>query len=146
MRFTFEGTECRIAFRHDRPRGWANHFQHKISFRRPERSYQDQTKTKGGPVELWCVACNLKLGPLAKNERVRNCHCRIMVGQAVVASGSARLNVKAGDHYNRELGREAALRAALASCDKLFRRAAFDAYFRRKEKPEHAAAPQSPAP
>ena len=111
MTFTFDGDQYRIAFQHDKPRDLLYHVDHHVEL--CEITDEDGN-SRGG---LWCVKCELKLAPLNKAESVRNTSCMILVQHegewVVLQEGRSKLNVKAGDRYNREDGRVAALRNAL---------------------------------
>jgi hypothetical protein len=121
MTFRYEDEEYRIGFRHDRPRDWAAHEKHRISFRR-----------RNGAIELHCDDCpaflsgmsravaqhkTLVVAHLYARQLARTTHCAIYAKQEDVwvplYRGLARLNTDEGGSYNREIGRKRALRAAL---------------------------------
>jgi hypothetical protein len=138
MTFEFKGDQFRIAFRHDKPREWAWHaarngsMGHNVSLVR---------EIETGRVVLWCNGCQMKLAPLSKRERARNVECRIyhwtLDSWMSITVGRSRLNFKAGDHYEREQGRRAALHDALVSLTtKEFREVCWKAYLGRSQVKE----------
>lgn len=153
MTFEFNNVTYRIGFRHDKSRRWSDHAKHVVALTR---------EIVSGPIVLWCSDCHLKLSPLSRTEQIRNVHCSIWFQDgyasadkvsptsfpgsrpnwALLGRGHGLLNVKAGDHYNREKGRIAALEAALKATGHPygagFRTAAWERFFQRKAHPVHA--------
>jgi hypothetical protein len=140
MQFTVDGKRYRIGFHHDPPglRKWATHVKHRVELRQRFETGPD------APTELWCADCALKLAPLTLREQARNTHCKIVrleaSGVTVLATSSGKLNVKAGDRFDREAGRRAALNAALSTLPRDFREAAWKAYIERPKEKARAAA------
>lgn len=150
MQFQFEGQTYRLGFRHEVSRRWEDHCgdDHQTTLQRV--TYMVQTKKgpkpKAGPAMLICLGCTERLGMvvrlshLSKAEKERRTWCSIRKWEAeghpdgrwaVVYERVGRVNRKAGDRYEKEAGRIAALRNALASARPAsiqFNRAAWKAY------------------
>lgn len=119
MRFEFQGNEYRIVFRHDPSRELSAHVGHNV-FLGP--AIQD------GHVILCCNDCRepgsseyaLTLYPVGKNQSRRQTHVSIefLLGKCWIPliKSSSRVNAKAGDKFNRNDGREAALANAVGDC------------------------------
>lgn len=129
MTFEFAGRKFRIGFRHDKSRRWEDHVGHNIIFGRTQKTGFAETTKAGpgvtGPAFVWCLNCSLRLSHLNREQRRRNTACTIWIddqvldGQQtwrVLSMGESRLNVAAGDTFDREKGRVAALTNALARC------------------------------
>jgi hypothetical protein len=149
MQFVFEGNKYRIVFSYDKDRTWAAHRWHPVKF---VNAYRGKRGPKGPP-QLWCEGCNLQLSHLPKAQRKRLVHCTLLAHASPVdraawesiASGTGRVNLKAGDQFSRKEGREAALTGMLQNMPsnlfggpgqqsaRHFRAAAWDAYNHRKE-------------
>jgi hypothetical protein len=145
MQFEFEGQTYRIGFMHEVSRRWEDHWKHEIDFTRAERPDGGFT----GPAALVCLTCTrrlaqahpdvdpytnpFRLSHLSKADKERRTRCRIYRRDAedwkIAYEGVGRVNRKAGDRYEREAGRLAALRNALGdSAVKPLKTAAWKAY------------------
>lgn len=125
MTFEFAGRKFRIGFRHDKSRRWEDHVGHNIIFGRIQKKTPASKPGVTGPAFVWCLNCQLQLSHLDRERRRRKTHCTIWIDEAildgqqtwrVLSMGQSRLNVAAGDTFDREKGRVAALTNALALC------------------------------
>jgi len=123
MIFEYRGVRYRIGFRHEPSRRWEDHYDHGVRLAR-----RNENGWISGPAELWCMQCQIKLSHLSRAQRARNVQCTIWIQDGerpepwsgdklvpvwrLLAQGQGRLHP--GDCYERERGRVAALRAALA--------------------------------
>jgi hypothetical protein len=157
MQFTFQGSLYRIEFQHQRPREWTAHEGHALRMLPKGQLYCDRCHIylagisprvarilkqadRRRPVRF---VADVQKRVLAEREYARNVNCSIQrrEGDAweVLYTGNSRLNVEAGDHYDREEGRLSALRNALPVADPtipqrgLFRAAAMRCY---RERPK----------
>lgn len=134
MNFYFQSQQYRLAFFHDKPKDPQSHKDHVIKF-----VTEPPEGRKPPKLTVRCILCDVRLWPLKKRERERQTHCKIYRiepklvlpdEKVVVAEGSGLL--KAGDQFNREQGRLAALGKALEDMtSKEFREAAWKAYLQR---------------
>lgn len=141
MTFEFQGAKYRIGFRHDKSRDWDAHREHKVSIER-DRSLMESTPL--GPAFLYCNDCQIRLSHVPKDERLRSTRCVVLRRDAdewrPIGEAAGRLNVKAGDRFEKEAGRVAALAAALESLPEFFsknrefRNAAWQSYWNRIQK------------
>jgi hypothetical protein len=127
MQFDFQGVRYRIGFQHSKPSDSteiAAHIGHALT--------ADQIPHS--PAFVCCVECNLVLD----GKKGRTTRCAIWVNVDGVwsenAVGVAKVNIEAGDHFERETGRKQSLAHALNGhgFTKDFRNAAWGAYLNRK--------------
>ena len=129
MRFTYNGNEFRICFRHDKSILLADHIGHSVQIMRGSRI------TDGGSevdfrVVLYCVSCRCLVGTVPKIIRKRTTRCSVQFlqypaetvnGEHIrevwkrLVHGTGTPNTKAGDRFNKEDGRKFSLSNALAS-------------------------------
>ncbi len=148
MRFTFNGTQFRICFKHDKSRRWSDHIGHTAEI------------LPGGKVH-YCGTCRLDIGGVPKAQRKRKTWCVIQFlrkfngtpradrlgGDWVdFVAARGRPNEDAGDCFDKTQGREHALRNAMLErpeatiaglfafkpLDREFRAVAWKAYRERK--------------
>ena len=138
MTFEFQGAKYRIGFRHAKPLDWGAHRNHNVVL-------EQLGPGTSGPTVLMCETCGgLQLSHLSKSMRIRSTVCVILRedpdGWKTIGSAAGKLNVKAGDRFEKEAGRIAALAAALESLPEFFsknrefRNAAWAAYWNRIQK------------
>ncbi len=140
MKFTHNGKEYRIIFRHDRSRALSAHVGHSLTVI-PEDGFGGKKR-----LSIGCFTCRgpepgtaLKLFPL-NNKQTRRTHVEIQVKVftdtwITLHSGTGKVNQKAGDVFSRGAGREAALVNAIGKpeCAKgTFEYAVWLAFFARK--------------
>lgn len=151
MTFHHNSRTYRIIFSHDKSRRWEDHMGHSIILARAQKKNVDYQAVTG-PAFVYCLTCNLKLSHLNQQEQARNTRCTIYIDQGcqmgdemegvkdwrVWAEGKSRLNVKAGDRFDRKTGRVAALSKALQNTPELtneFWKAIWKWYWHDRKRP-----------
>jgi hypothetical protein len=139
MTFSIDGQRYRIGFQHDKPKDWGSHIGH-CNAEGESSIYLSKDGLYCGKCRVWlsgispAIARRLPGEPrmfkgqvvykskLVARELARNVGCIIYRREGdqwvSVHSGRSRLNTDAGDQYERESGRIAALRDALPKKEK----------------------------
>jgi hypothetical protein len=113
MKFSYNGQEYRIVFKHDPPQDLGAHRGHELAI-----------ASVNGMQRVCCVECHpdgwgrpLPLWPISPKRDARNTDCFIQIrlrdSWETIWFGRSKVNLSAGDRFCKKAGREASLANAL---------------------------------